>query len=71
MRKNMGTADRVIRLFAAFAVAALYFSGQIGGIAAVLLGLISAVFMLTSVVGTCPLYAPFGITTRAKSSQKM
>ena len=64
MAKNMGSADRVIRIALAGTVAALYFAGQITGTAAVVLGVLAAVFVLTSAVGTCPLYAPLGISTK-------
>lgn len=63
MTKNMGNIDRVIRLIVVAVVAALYFGGQIGGLLAVILGVLSAVFLLTSLVGSCPLYSLFGIST--------
>ena len=66
MKKNMGTVDRVIRIVAAIAIVALFLTGQISGGAAVFLGLFAVVFVATSVVGTCPLYIPLKIDTRAK-----
>jgi hypothetical protein len=64
MVKNMGTLDRVIRVVLAVVVAVLYFTGAIGGAAALILGIIALVFLATSFVGTCPLYMPFGISTK-------
>ena len=64
MKQNMGTADRVIRILIALAVAALYFTGRIGGVLALVLGIIAVVFLLTSFVGRCPGYLPFGLSTR-------
>lgn len=64
MTKNMGTLDRVLRLIFALAVAVLYVTGLISGTAAIILGVLAAVFLLTSVVGFCPLYAPFKFSTR-------
>ena len=64
MIKNMGTIDRVVRLSLAVAVAVLYFVGAISGAAAIVLGIIAAVFLLTSLMGTCPLYIPFNISTK-------
>ena len=64
MKKNMGTADRVLRTILAVVVAILYFAGQISGTAAVILGVLAVIFLLTSAVGFCPLYAPFGISTK-------
>lgn len=64
MNMNMGSMDRVIRVLVAVAVAALYFTGVISGTVAIILGVLSAVFILTSMVGTCPLYLPFGLSTK-------
>ncbi len=68
MKKNIGTADRVIRILIAALVIALYFTHVIGGTTAIILLALSAVFILTSFVGVCPLYLPFGISTRSKNS---
>lgn len=63
MKKNMGSIDRIVRLIIAAAVAGLYIGGVIDGVLAyVLLGL-SGVFVLTSLLGFCPLYLPFGLST--------
>jgi hypothetical protein len=64
MKKNMGTADRLLRIFAAVAIVLLYLTGSIGGITAVVFGVVAVVFVVTSVVGFCPGYVPFGISTR-------
>lgn len=64
MTKNMGTVDRVVRTLLALVVAVLYFTGQISGTAAIILGIIAVVFLLTSVVGTCPLYVPLKLSTK-------
>ncbi|HUL70621.1 MAG TPA: DUF2892 domain-containing protein [Gemmatimonadales bacterium] len=67
MTKNMGTADRVIRISLAVVVAVLYFTGKIGGTLAIVLGIIAVVFVVTSFVGWCPAYLPFGLSTRKGS----
>lgn len=64
MKPNMGTADKVIRLVVAAIIAVLYFTGQITGTAAIILGIIAAAFLVTSLIGWCPSYVPFGISTR-------
>jgi hypothetical protein len=66
MNKNMGSADRIIRVLIAAAVAILYFSGTITGTLGLVLLIAGGVLLLTSVVSFCPLYAPFGIRTCAK-----
>lgn len=64
MKKNMGSVDRTVRTIIAVIVAILYFTGQISGTVAIILGILAIVFLLTSFVGTCPLYLPFGLSTR-------
>lgn len=63
MKKNMGTADRVIRIIIAAIIAALYFSGQITGTLAIILGIVAIAFLVTSLIGWCPAYLPFHIST--------
>jgi hypothetical protein len=62
--KNMGTLDRIIRLVIAAAIAILYFTGNLSGLAVIILGILALIFVVTSFVGFCPLYLPFGLTTR-------
>jgi len=64
MKKNMGAADRVIRVLLAIVVAVLYFTDQISGTLAIVLGLFAAIFLLTSLLGFCPLYVPFKLSTK-------
>ncbi|MFO7593832.1 MAG: DUF2892 domain-containing protein [Pseudomonadota bacterium] len=63
MKINMGMTDRIIRLIVVLIIAGLYVTGQISGIAAIILGIIAVVFLLTSIIGFCPAYFPFGIST--------
>lgn len=65
-RRNMGTADRVLRVLAALAVLGLYLAGTLSGPVATGLLVVAGIFVLTSFVGFCPLYRPFGISTRPK-----
>ena len=69
MKKNMGFVDRSIRTVLAVVVAVLYFTNQISGIAAIVLGLFAVVFLLTSFMSFCPLYAPFKLSTIKKSDK--
>ena len=64
MTKNMGSIDRGIRFGAAVLIAVLYFTGVISGTVALILGIVAVIFILTSFVGTCPAYLPFGLSTR-------
>lgn len=64
MKKNMGSADRTIRLLIAILLGVLIFAGQIVGLTATILGIVAVVLLLTSAVGFCPLYVPLKRTTR-------
>jgi hypothetical protein len=64
MQFNMGVVDRGVRVLLAVVVMVLIASGLLSGAAAVILGIFSAVFLLTSFVGFCPLYLPFRLNTR-------
>ncbi len=66
MKKNLGTADKAIRIFIAFVIAALYLMNVISGILAIMFGILAVVFVLTSFIGFCPLYSPLGINTSKK-----
>lgn len=63
-KKNMGALDRIIRLLIAAVIVVLYFTGSISGLAAIILGILAVVFVVTSLVGFCPLYVPLGLSTR-------
>lgn len=67
MKRNMGLVDRIIRIALAGLVAVLYFTGQLSPVAAIILGILAVVFLLTGIIGVCPLYLPFGISTKRKS----
>lgn len=70
MKKNMGFADRLIRIGAAVAIGVLYATKQISGTAAIVLGILAVVFVATSFISFCPLYLPFGISTRKKEPKQ-
>ena len=64
MKPNMGTFDRIMRLLAATLVIALYFLNVISGTVAIVLLVLAGIFILTSLISFCPLYLPFGISTK-------
>jgi hypothetical protein len=63
MTKNMGSADRIIRVIIAAIVGILYYTGTISGTVGIVLLVLAGIFVLTSIISFCPLYAPFGIKT--------
>jgi DUF2892 family protein len=71
MKKNMGAADRVIRILVAIVIAALYLTSSISGVVAIVLGVVAVVFLATGATGFCPGYVPLGISTRRKRSESV
>jgi hypothetical protein len=63
MKNNMGSADKIIRFVLAIIFVALYFTGTVTGTLGIVLLVLAGVFVLTSLVSFCPLYAPFGLST--------
>ena len=63
MKKNMGNLDKLIRILVAIVVAILVYAKVITGTLGIVLSIAAIVFVLTSLVGFCPMYLPFGIST--------
>lgn len=63
MKKNMGNVDRILRIVVALVIAVLFFTGTISGTLGIILMILGAVFLLTSLVSFCPLYTLVGINT--------
>lgn len=68
MKKNLGLTDKIFRISLAAIVAVLYYTDVISGTWAVVLGVFAVVFVITSFLGFCPLYLPFGISTNRRKS---
>jgi Inner membrane protein YgaP-like, transmembrane domain len=61
MKKNMGSTDRWIRFLLAATAIVLYLMHVITGTVGIVLMVVAAIFLLTSFVGSCPLYSVLGI----------
>jgi len=67
MKQNMGKVDRMIRIVLAALFVDLYFSRVVGGWVGIVLLAVAGIFLVTSLLGSCPLYGICGIgTNRAK-----
>lgn len=66
MKKNMGNIDRIVRVLIAVVIAVLYFTNIISGTLGIVLLVLAAIFVATSLVSFCPLYLPFGLSTCKK-----
>jgi hypothetical protein len=60
---NVGEADRLIRIVLAIGLLGLPVTGLVSGALAVLLLVFGGVFMLTSGLSYCPVYALLGVDT--------
>jgi hypothetical protein len=63
MKTNMSSADRMIRVVLVAIFAYLHFSGTVGGIFGLILLILAIVFLGTSIIGFCPIYKIFGVST--------
>jgi hypothetical protein len=68
MKKNMGTADRSIRILAAVVIFALIYTETLQGTLAWILGALSVIFIFTSFVSWCPIYTLIGMSTAKKEA---
>ena len=69
MIMNMGWIDRTMRIMNCSAVVGyLIATGKLSGILAIVLGIFAVVFLVTSVIGFCPLYTVFGFSTCKRES---
>ena len=60
----MGSVDKIIRILVAIVIIVLFYMEIISGTLGVVLLVFAGIFVLTSFLGVCPLYFPFGISTR-------
>lgn len=70
MKQNMGGTDKLIRVLVALAAGLLVYFNVVEDILAYVLLAIAAIFVLTSLVGFCPLYGVLGIDSCSKRSKK-
>jgi hypothetical protein len=66
MKKNVGTIDKVIRILISLAVVVLYFTHVISDSLAIILLIVAAVLVATSLVSICPIWLALGLSTRKK-----
>jgi len=67
MKKNMGALDRTIRTILAVIMAVLVFTKAVHGTLAYILAILTIIFIVTSLIGFCPLYVPLRISTLPKN----
>ena len=67
MTQNIGSTDRVLRVIAALALFAVGF-GVLDGTTGTIVGAIGLVPLLTSAVGSCPVYQLFNFSSCSRKS---
>ncbi len=65
----MGSLDRFIRLAVVMLISFLSMKAVINGTLSLILLGVSIIFLLTSLIGYCPLYSVFGIQTCPKDKK--
>jgi hypothetical protein len=65
MKTNVGNIDKLLRISMAIVFAVLYFTGTVTGTLGIVLLVLGGVFLLTALLGTCPIYSLVGISTCA------
>ena len=63
MKRNMSNIDRLIRAIVAVLLVYLYIGGLVTGAFGIILVVLGVILLITSVIGFCPLYALFKIST--------
>lgn len=64
--QNEGALDRVIRLVLGIGVGVAVFT-VLTGVWQIVAAIVAAILLLTAVIGFCPIYAVFRISTRHKA----
>ncbi len=63
MKQNMGNFDRIFRTLIAIAIIVLYLNNFITGTFAIVGLVIAGVFLLTAIMGFCPIYTLLHVNT--------
>lgn len=71
MKKNIGSADRIIRIILAIILGVLYFTNTITGTFGIVLLVVGVALLLTSFINFCPVYAIFGLSTSQPKQPKV
>jgi hypothetical protein len=63
LTKNMGTVDRTVRVVLGLILLVVGFAA-LSGVLGTIVGILGGILVVTAVLGWCPLYMPFGISTK-------
>lgn len=66
MKKNIGNTDRMVRIALAVLLVVGAWMAGFGTVGGIILLVLAAVMLVTSAIGFCPLYLPFGFSTKPR-----
>lgn len=66
----MGKIDRIIRFILTISIGILYWLEIINGTTATIMGVIALIFLVTSFISFCPIYAATGLSTKDEKANK-
>jgi hypothetical protein len=66
MKKNVGTIEKVIRILIAAIFIVLFATKVVTGTLGIVLLAIAGIFILTSLISWCPIWAVLGVNTTGK-----
>jgi hypothetical protein len=69
MKKNVGSADKIVRILLAILFAVLIFTNAVSGWLVIVLGILAVVFLLTALVNFCPIWFALKVSTTKKTSE--
>ena len=64
MKQNVGNIDKAIRILVAVIFGVLYITHIVTGTIGIVLLAVGLIFVLTSIVGICPIYLTLGLSSR-------
>jgi hypothetical protein len=66
MKKNLGNTDRIARIALAVLLTVGAWLAGFGTIGGIVLLVLAVVMLVTSAISFCPLYLPFGFSTKGR-----
>jgi len=70
MVKNEASLDRVLRILIALIIVILYSINIVGGTLGIILLVVAGIMFFTGLLGNCPIYSIFGISTCKNKTTK-
>jgi hypothetical protein len=64
MKQNIGGTDRILRIVLAVLLTVGAWMAGFGSIGGIILLVLAVVMLVTSAISICPLYLPFGFSTK-------